>query len=172
MARIVLLEPRRQARQALRSMLRKRAGVFAVSKIHEALKAINQANPDVVIVALELGPGSDMHGLKFAKMVRGAEGGDLRKIVVYGVPAGKTPSDTKVAQLQADYEVDLYLPGNWPPQQLVLKLSILRRGGRHQPPADVGGIGQALKSKRSTPTRPTSSRFETHSRAAPSFPQR
>ena len=123
MARIVLLEPRREARQALRSILRKRAGVFAVSKVHEALKAINQANPTAVAVALDLGPGSEMHGLQFAKMVRGGDGGELRKIVVYGVPTGRSPSDTKIQQLQADYQVDLYLASNWAPDQLALKLA-------------------------------------------------
>lgn len=123
MARIVILEPQREVRQALRAMLRDRAGVFAVGTIHEALKAINQANPDVVVVALDLGPGSEMHGLKFAKMVRGATGGDLRKIIVYGVPEGKSPSDAKVEQLQKDYGVDLYVPTNRTPQQLTLKLA-------------------------------------------------
>jgi len=122
MSRIILLEPRRDPRETLKANLRKRAGVIAVSKIHEALKAIDQTDPDVVVVALDLGPSSDMHGLKFAQMLRARPGGDLRKLIVYGVPEGKSPSPTKVAQLQATYEVDLYIGANLSPAQLAKDL--------------------------------------------------
>jgi hypothetical protein len=76
----------------------------------------------VIVVALDLGPGSDMHGLKFAKMIRSSPGGDLRKLVVYGVPEGKSPSPSKVAQLQAAYEVDRYFGANLSPAQLAKEL--------------------------------------------------
>jgi len=139
MPRIVLLEPDRGRRQALRGILRKRAGVFAASKIHEALKAINQAKPDFVVVAIDLGPDSDMHGLRFAKMIRKSERGDLQKIIVYGVPQGKSPSQTKVEQLQLDYQVDLYLAGNWPPEQLASKITTALHLGEEKPSSTSSG---------------------------------
>jgi CheY-like chemotaxis protein len=122
MPRIVLLEPRRDPRQTLKASLRKHAEVVAVSQIQEALKSISQTDPDIVVVALDLGPGSDMHGLKFAQMTRSSPGGDLRRLIVYGVPEGKSPSPAKVAQLQATYEVDLYIGTNLSPAQLAKDL--------------------------------------------------
>jgi hypothetical protein len=109
-------------RQELKELLRKRAGIFAVSTTHEALKSINQADPQAVLVALDLGPGSEMHGLKFAQMVRRSPGGDLRRLIVYGVPEGKSPSLAKVSQLMESYELDLYIGTNLPPEQLAKEL--------------------------------------------------
>ena len=125
MPRIVFLDPDRDRRQDLKSGLRGRAGVLAVSKIHEALKAINQSNAEVVVVNLELGPGAEMHGLKFAQMVRNADGGETRRLVVFGVPAGKSPSDAKVRQLTANYQVDNYIPENLDGAALAKRLKSL-----------------------------------------------
>lgn len=109
MTRIVLLEPDRARRDNLKSLLRKHCGVFAVPRVHEALIAINRANPDVVVSALDLGAEGDIHGLGFGKLVRGGEGGKERVLVVYGVPEGKHPSDVKQEQIARDYDIDLYV---------------------------------------------------------------
>ena len=112
MSRIVLLEPNRESRNALKTQLRQRAGVIAVGHIHEALKVIQRASPSAIVVSLDLGPEAKMHGLKFAKMLRAGADGNVMDLLVYGVPEGKSPSPGKVEQLKETYEVDHYIAQN------------------------------------------------------------
>jgi len=122
MSRIVLLEPTRDVRESLRNQLRKRSGVIAVGKVQEALQAIDRAEPSAVVIALDLGPASDMHGLKFAKLVREARGGNVMDLLVYGVPVGKSPSPAKVIQLEESYETDHYIAANLPTAELAAEI--------------------------------------------------
>jgi hypothetical protein len=122
MTNIVLLDPDRGTREPLKKLLRQRCGVFAVAKMHEALIAINKADPGVVICSLELAQGSEMHGLGFGKLVREGRGGAERLLIVYGVPEGKHPSAGKQDQIAEAYGLDLYIGENLAPDKLAPRI--------------------------------------------------